>query len=125
MKHVALTQALAPQGRAVAANDVPGNNADYEEYLRGFDEIPVLQDAVRIPPPRPRQPDFRRGERRDVRQEQRPDAYSLREATLAEIELLYNEYTQPAPVARRAKRKKQQKRKSKKRQVRAGQKLAR
>ena len=43
---------------------------------------------MRIPPPRPKQPDFRRGERRDVRQEQRADSYSSREATLAEIDRL-------------------------------------
>jgi hypothetical protein len=112
MKNTALPQALTPRGRTVAADDEPGNNAAYDEYLRGFDDIPVLQDAVRIPPPRRPQPDFRRGERRDVRQEPRPDASSLREATLAEIEFLYREYTQPAPVAPRPKRKKQQKRKS-------------
>jgi hypothetical protein len=114
MKNTALPQALPPRGRTVAPDDEPGNNAAYEEYLRGFDEIPVLQDAVRIPPPRRQQPDFRRGERRDVRQEQRPDASSLREATLAEIEFLYREYTQPPPVAPRPKRRKQPKRKSKK-----------
>ena len=85
----------------------------YEEYLRGFDDVPVLQDAVRIPPPRPKQPDFRRGERRDVRQEQRADSYSSREATLAEIAFLYNEYTQPTPVASPPKRKKRPARRSK------------
>jgi hypothetical protein len=47
-----------------------------------------------------------------VRQEQRPDASSLREATLAEMEFLYHEYTQPVTVAPRPKRKKPQKRKS-------------
>jgi hypothetical protein len=115
MKNAALPQALTPRDSTVAADDEPGNNPAYSEYLRGFDDIPVLQDAVRIPPPRPRQPDFRLGERRDVRQEQRADAYSLREATVAEIEFLYHEYTQPVPVAPRPKRKKRQKRKAKKR----------
>ncbi len=110
MKHAALTDALTPRDRAVAADAVPGNNPAYEEYLRGFDDIPVLQDAVRIPPPRPQQPDFRRGERRDVRQEPRPDAYTFREATLAEAEFLYREYAGPAPVMARAKRKKTQSR---------------
>jgi hypothetical protein len=96
-----------PIADRVAAGDEPGNNAAYEEYLRGFDEIPVLQDAVRIPPPRPQPPDFRRGERRDVRHETRPDAYSLRETNVAEIALLYDEYSQPAPArAVRAKAKK-------------------
>ena len=113
MKNAALSQAPIPRDRTVTIGDEPGNNAAYDEYLRGFDDIPVLQDAVRIPPPPRRQPDFRRGERRDARQEQRPDAYSLREATLAEIELLYHEYTQPELVAPRPKRKKRQKSKSK------------
>ncbi len=113
MKNAALTQAPTLPGRTVAADDEPVNNTAYDEYLRGFDDIPVLQDAVKIPPPRRLQPEFRRGERRDARQEQRPDAYSLREATLAEIEFLYREYTQPAPVARNPKRKKRQKRNSK------------
>ncbi len=115
MKHAALTPAPTSRGRGVSADDAPGNYASYEEYVRGFDDVPVLADAVRIPPPRPPQPDFRRGERRDVRQAARPDAYAVREQMLAEIERLYHEYTQPAPVARRAKRKKKQKRKSKKR----------
>src|SRR5881394_2058226 len=113
MKNVALTPASNPGRRTVAADDEPANNTAYGEYLRGFDDIPVLQDAVSIPPPRSRQPEFRRGERRDARQEQRPDAYSLREATLAEVEFLYGEYTQPAPVARPPKRKKRPKRKTK------------
>jgi hypothetical protein len=112
MKNAALSQALAPRGRTAALDDEPGNNAVYEEYLRGFDDIPVLQDAVRIPPPRRGPPDFRRGERRDARQEPRPDAYSLREETLAETELRYREYTQPAPVAARPTRNKRTKRKS-------------
>jgi hypothetical protein len=113
MKNAALPQALPLGDRLVAASDEPGNNAVYEEYLRGFDEIPVLQDAVRIPPRRQPPPDFRRGERRDVRQAQRPDAYSVREASQAELELLYREYSQPAPAAAvRAKPKKTQKRKS-------------
>jgi hypothetical protein len=85
-----------PQDRL--AGDEPGNNAAYEEYLRGFDEIPVLVDAVRIPPRRQLPPNFVRGERRDVRHEARPDGYSLREANLAETELLYLEYSRPAPA---------------------------
>jgi hypothetical protein len=82
----------------VATGDVPNNNAAYEEYLRGFDDIPVLQDAVRIPR-RPQAPDFRRGERRDVRHESRPDGYAAREASQIELALLYQEYVQPAPAA--------------------------
>ena len=106
--------ALAPRDRIVAADDEPGNNAAYEEYLRGFDDIPVLQDAVRIPPPRLRQPDFIRGERRDARQEPRGDAYSVREAKSAEVAFLYYEYTQPTPPAPRPKRKSPQKKKKSK-----------
>jgi hypothetical protein len=114
MKNAALPQALPPGDRTAAAGEEPGNNAVYEEYLRGFDDIPVLQDAVRIPPRRHPPPDFRRGERRDVRQEPRPDAYSVREAIQAELELLYLEYSRPAPArAVRPKRKKAQKRKTK------------
>ncbi len=112
MKNVAPIKAPTPRGRTAAADDEPGNNAAYGEYLRGFDDIPVLQDAVAIPPPRRPQPEFRRGERRDARQEQRPDAYALREATLAEIEFLYCEYMQPGPVAHPPKRKKRHKRKT-------------
>ncbi len=117
MKNAALPQAPTARSRAVALDDEPGNHAAYQEYLRGFDDVPVLQDAVVIPPLRPRQPDFRRGERRDVRLERRPDAYSLREAALAEIEFLYDEYVRPAPIAPRPKRKKRQKRASKKGQL--------
>ena len=109
MKNTALGSAPIPRDRAVAPDDEPGNNAVYEEYLRGFDDIPVLQDAVRIPPPTRLPPDFRRGERRDARQEPRADAYSLREAKVAEVACLYNEYALPAPVALPSKRKKPQK----------------
>ena len=59
----------------------PANHDCYEEYVRGFDEVPVLEDAVALPPRRPAPPSFVRGERRSVRQEERPDGYSLREAT--------------------------------------------
>jgi len=120
MKSSAVTQP-PPITDRVAAGDEPGNNAAYDEYLRGFDEIPVLQDAVRIPPPRPRPPDFRLGERRDVRQESRPDGYAKREANVAELARLYDEYSQRAPArAVRAKSKKKStkpkaKRKTKKR----------
>jgi len=113
MNNAALAQGLTPQGRTAAPDDEPGDHAAYAEYLRGFDDIPVLDDAVRIPPPKRRQPDFRRGERRDVRQEQRTDPYSLREATLAELALLYLEYTQPASLAPRPTRKKRPKSKAK------------
>jgi hypothetical protein len=114
MKNAAFKPAPPREDRTVG-DDEPGNDAAYDEYLRGFDDVPVLQDAVRTPPRRLPPPDFRRGERRDVRKELRPDAYSVREANSAELERLYQEYSQPEPVAVRPKRKKGQKRKSKKR----------
>jgi hypothetical protein len=86
----------------VVEGDEPSNHAHYEEYVRGFDEIPVLNDAVRIPPRREPPPNFVRGERRSLRREERPDGYSQREASLAEIETHYREYS--APTAVRAKR---------------------
>lgn len=82
----------------------PSNHDCYEEYVRGFDEVPVLEDAVAIPPRRPTPQSFVRGERRSVRKEERPDGYELREATQAETEKLYGEYL--APKAAKAKRKK-------------------
>ena len=97
MKSSALSQPPSIPER-VAVSDEPGNNAAYEEYLRGFDDIPVLQDVVRIPPRRPQVPDFRLGERRDVRHESRPDGYAAREASQLVLELLYQEYSQPAPA---------------------------
>jgi hypothetical protein len=61
---------------AVDANgDEPLNQACYEEYVRGFDEIPVLEDAVVIPPRRPTPPSFVRGERRSVRKQESSRAF--------------------------------------------------
>ena len=82
----------------------PSNHDCYEEYVRGFDEVPVLDDAVAIPPRRVAPPSFVRGERRTVRKEERPDGYALRAAAQAAIERLYGEYLAPKPV--NAKRKK-------------------
>ncbi len=97
--------------------DEPSNQTSYEEYVRGFDEIPVLDDAVVIPPRRPAQPSFVRGERRSVRKEERPDGYLLRDANLAQLETLYAEYLNPKPVRGKAKRKQRaNKRASRKRQ---------
>lgn len=75
----------------------------YDEYVRGFDELPVLNDAVSIPPPRRAPRSFVRGERRSLRGEERPDSYSLREAKLTELERLYLEYAAPKPVRRKPK----------------------
>jgi len=112
MKNAAIKQTLPQNHATVAADDEPGNQEAYAEYLRGFDDIPVLQDAVRVPPPRRRQPDFRRGERRDVRKEPRADAYTLRESKLAELDGLYDEYCRPV-AAPPPKPKKGRKRKGK------------
>jgi hypothetical protein len=80
------------------------NHSLYEEYVRGFDEVPVLNDAVSVPPRPPRPPSFVRGERRSLRGEERPDSYSLREAGVAELERLYLEYVAPKPVRRKSKK---------------------
>ena len=80
------------------------NHSLYDEYVRGFDEVPVLDDAVSVPPRPPRPPSFVRGERRNLRTEQRPDSYSLREASFAELEQLYREYLAPKPVGRKPKK---------------------
>jgi hypothetical protein len=103
----------------------PDDFSVYEEYVRGFDDVPVLQDAVHAPPrPRP-PPDFRRGERRDARKEARPDAYAVREDNAAELARLYGEYCGdiPAAPAKRTKTTKTAKRKTgtrKGRRTRAG-----
>jgi hypothetical protein len=92
-----------PAGSLTVEGDEPANHAHYEEYVRGFDEIPILDDAVRIPPRRSPPPSFVRGERRSLRKEERDDGYALREENRAEIEALYGEYL--APKAATAKRK--------------------
>ena len=84
-----------PAGSLTVESDEPANQAHYDEYVRGFDEIPVLDDAVRIPPRRSLPPNFVRGERRNLRKEERDDVYSQREANRAELETLYCEYLEP------------------------------
>jgi hypothetical protein len=91
------------------------NHSLYDEYVRGFDEVPVLDDAVRVPPSLPRPPNFVRGERRSLRSEERPDGYSLREASVAELEQLYLEYVAPKPAARKPKKRATKKRSGRKR----------
>jgi hypothetical protein len=90
-------------GRDAIGSDEPADRAHYDEYVRGFDEIPVLEDAVRIPPRPVRPPSFVQGERRSLRREERPDGYSLREQHLAELEALYGEYVAPQAVGRKRK----------------------
>jgi hypothetical protein len=82
-------------GERAASGDEPANQGDYEEYVRGFDDVPVLEDVVSAPPRRSARANFVRGERRNARREERPDGYTLREASLADIETLYDEYRQP------------------------------
>jgi hypothetical protein len=72
---------VVPHAAHAAAE--PDDFSVYEEYVRGFDDVPVLQDAVHTPPRRRPPPDFRRGERRDARTEARPDAYAAREENAA------------------------------------------
>jgi hypothetical protein len=79
----------------LADGDEPAYAALYDEYERGFDEVPVLEDAVRIPPRRAQPPNFVRGERRDLRKQERADGYTQRETSIAEIEMLYGEYLAP------------------------------
>jgi hypothetical protein len=112
MKNVLKQSATAPAHSAHA--EAPDDFSVYEEYVRGFDDVPVLQDAVHTPPrPRP-PPDFRRGERRDARKEKRPDAYAVREDNAAELARLYGEYCGdvPAAPAKRTKTTKTAKRKT-------------
>jgi hypothetical protein len=87
-----------PAGSLTVEGDEPANHSHYEEYVRGFDEIPVLDDAVRIPPRRSPPPSFVRGERRSLRKAERDDGYALREENRAEIEALYGEYLAPQPA---------------------------
>jgi hypothetical protein len=77
---------------------VPGHDdpfALYDEYVRGFDDIPTLTDPIAIPPPRVLPPEFRLGERKDVRKHEREDAATLREKSAREQAKLYEEYLDP------------------------------
>lgn len=95
------------------------DHALYDEYVRGFDDVPTLHDAVALPPRRVPQPDFRLGERADRRKEQRTDAQALRAVKAAEIEQSYREYEQPEPAPAAPKKPKRPKsRKSGKRKKR-------
>ena len=97
------------KGDGATLDREPADREIYEEYVRGFDEIPVLSDVVRTPPQRVRQPNFVRGERRDLRRAERADGYSAREEGLAEIEDHYREYSAVGPLPARSKRKKARK----------------
>ena len=95
------------------------DHALYDEYVRGFDDVPTLLDAVGAPPRRAVQPDFRRGERPDQRKAPRLDAQELRDANTAELERAYREYEHPEQAGTAAKKPKRNKpRKSGKRKKR-------
>jgi hypothetical protein len=68
--------------------------------VRGFDDIPVLRDPVIVPPRRVAPPEFRLGERKDVRRHAREDAEARREANARELEKMYVEYVQPEAAAK-------------------------
>jgi hypothetical protein len=70
----------------------PDDRELYEEYVRGFDDVPTLSDAVALPPRRALPPDFRRGERKDARKRPREDSRAAAEARARELEYLYGEY---------------------------------
>jgi hypothetical protein len=88
----------------------------YDEYLRGFDDVPTLTDPVAVPPPRILPPEFRLGERKDFRKKPREDADTLREVNSREREEMYREYLQPAtakPQVTKSKDKKKSRRRKK------------
>jgi hypothetical protein len=101
-----------PAGSLTIESDQPADHSLYEEYVSGFDEIPVLEDAVRIPPRRSPAPSFARGERRSLRNEERDDGHALREANRAEIEALYGEYLSPDAATPKRKQPRPKKRKT-------------
>jgi hypothetical protein len=84
-----------PAGSLTIEGDEPANHSLYQEYVRGFDEIPVLEDAVQVSPRRSAPASFVRGERRSLRKQERDDGYALREENRAELEALYGEYLAP------------------------------
>jgi hypothetical protein len=89
--------------RSIHDGDEPVDREVYDEYARGFDDIPILDDAVIIPP-RPRlPPSFVDGERRSLRKQERPDGFDLRQAKLDELEELYREYLSTQPLRRKRK----------------------
>lgn len=103
MKKVATARSVERMLAISLDSDEPADCALYQEYVRGFDEIPVLDDAVIIRPRPPAPPSFVRGERRNLRRQDRPDGYEQREANRTELENLYREYLDPTPARRRRK----------------------
>lgn len=87
--------ARRPARRVSIESDEPADRMMYDEYVRGFAEVPILDDAVGIPPRSSPPPNFVRGERPSLRKAERTDGYSFREASLGEVEALYDEYLAP------------------------------
>ena len=65
----------------------------YQEYVRSLDEVPVLVDVVREPPPVAIR-DFRSGQRPDARKVPRDDVAALREQHAGDVALQYSEYVE-------------------------------
>ena len=65
----------------------------YQEYVRSLDEVPVLVDVVREPPPVAIR-DFRSGQRPDARKVPRDDAAALREQHAGDVAVQYSEYVE-------------------------------
>jgi len=65
----------------------------YQEYVRSLDEVPVLVDVVREPPPVAIR-DFRSGQRPDARKVPRDDAAALREQHTGDVAVQYSEYVE-------------------------------
>jgi hypothetical protein len=103
MKKLASARSVERMLTISLGSDEPADSTLYQEYVRGFDEIPVLVDAVIIPPRKSSPPNFVRGERRNLRRQDRPDGYEQRQVRLAELESLYREYVDPQPAGRRRK----------------------
>jgi hypothetical protein len=87
----------------------------YDEYVRGFDDVPTLTDPVALPPPRLAPPDFRFGERKDVRRHARQDAVTIREQCSRELEAMYAEYVEPGVPAAKGRKSATRKRKRQRR----------
>jgi hypothetical protein len=97
------TSAAAPTPDAASSTRAAETQAHYEEYSRGFDAVPTLQDTVGPVPRRLIPPDFRRGERPDQRRNARPDYQSQRDDATMELEALYGEYAGGAPAPGKSK----------------------
>ena len=96
------TLALEDQTFAGLLESAEDDCALYDEYVRGFDDVPTLTDPVVVPPPRIAPPDFRFGERKDIRKHARQDAVTMREHNARELAEMYIEYAEPAATKPKA-----------------------